>query len=180
MIGFGAVTGLVSSALSSMFGAKEGKSDVASNNSDFLKTFEQQTQQKTSDLIKTMDKNGDSVLSADEIGLSQKEFASIDTNADGKLDANELNAAYIKKEITTATQDLIKTYDINGDGKLSETEMNISPEAFSAIDTASKGAVGIQELMAAHPMNSLMAKFSSTANSLTSAANNVQRLDLTA
>ncbi|MBF0554607.1 MAG: hypothetical protein HQK96_08660 [Nitrospirae bacterium] len=184
MVGIGAAAGLFSDALSSIFGTSGAKkSDAVSGNSDFMAEFSKQTQQKTANMISALDKNGDGTLSAGEIGLSPQAFTAIDTNGDGQLDSNELNAAFVKQKNITATQNLINKYDTNGDGKLTAAELNMSASDFAAIDTTGSGAVGMQELMAASPMNSLLAQFTSTANSLTSApsaANNVQGLDMIA
>ncbi|MBF0456438.1 MAG: EF-hand domain-containing protein [Nitrospirae bacterium] len=183
MIGIDVAAGLFSSAMSSMFGSNgTAKSDTSSNSSDYAASFDKQLQQKTADLIKARDTNGDGTLSASESGMSSQAFAAIDTNGDGQLDTNELNAAYVKQSMTVSAQDLIKAYDTNGDGKLTASELNMSPDDFSAIDTAGTGAVGMKELMAADPLNSLYAKYAGTANiftNSTSAANSVQ-LDLTA
>lgn len=183
MVGINVAAGLFSSAMSSMFGSNGAtKSDTSSNSSDFSATFDQQLQQKTADLIKAHDTNGDGTLSVGESGMSPQAFAAIDTNGDGQLDTNELNAAYTKRDMTTSAQNLIKAYDTNGDGKLTAAELHMSPDDFAAIDTAGTGAVGMQELMAANPLSSLYAKYAGTANiftNSTSAANSVQ-LDLTA
>ncbi|WP_420266532.1 EF-hand domain-containing protein [Candidatus Magnetominusculus dajiuhuensis] len=187
MVGIGAVAGMFSDALSSIFGTSGSQSGAqskaVSGNGDFMAEFSKQTQQKTANMISALDKNGDGTLSADEMGLPPQTFAAIDTNGDGQLDANELNAAAVKQEITTSTQNLINKYDTNGDGKLTAAELNMSASDFAAIDTTGSGAVGLQQLMAASPLNSLLAQFTSTASSLTtapSAANSVQALNMIA
>ncbi|MBF0516004.1 MAG: hypothetical protein HQK97_02640 [Nitrospirae bacterium] len=188
MVGIGAAAGLLTSTLSSMVGINGQSNNTATGNifqnPDFLTEFNKQTKDKTTNMITALDKDGDGKLSAQEIGLSPQQFAAIDTNGDGKLDSNELNAAYIKQEITTSTQNLMQSHDLNGDGKLTASELNMSPDDFAKIDPTGSGAVGMQELLAANPLNSLLAQYTSTANMFTggpaSAANTVQRLDLTA
>ncbi|MCG6553549.1 MAG: EF-hand domain-containing protein [Candidatus Magnetominusculus sp. LBB02] len=184
MFGIDAAAGLFSSALSSMFGANSTKSSNSSDNinsSDFLSAYEAQTQQKTSDMVKSLDKNGDGTLSIDESGMSKQAFSAIDTNGDGQLDSNELNAAYVKQDMLTSAQNLMKTYDTNGDGKLTATELRISQQDFAALDTTGSGAIGIHELMDANPMKSLYEQYASTANIFTTnPANTLQGLNLTA
>jgi Ca2+-binding EF-hand superfamily protein len=180
MVGIGAAAGLAASALSSIVGAKN---NVTSYDNNFMATFEQQVKDNTKNMVKALDKNSDGSLGADEIGLSKDAFSSIDTNGDGKLSETELNAAYVKREMEKSTQDLMKTLDTDGDGKLTANEMNLSDDEFKTIDKADTGSVGFKDLMAAHPLNSVLSKFSDLAQAYTataSASGSVSKVDLTA
>lgn len=59
-------------------------------------------------LLKDRDRNGDGVLSANELGLSNKAFAKIDKDKDRKITINELNTALAGKNSA------IQTYYKNG------------------------------------------------------------------
>ncbi|MBF0318819.1 MAG: EF-hand domain-containing protein [Nitrospirae bacterium] len=180
MVGIGAAAGLAASALSSIVGTKN---TATSYDNNFITTFEQQARDSTKNMVKALDKSGDGTLNTDEIGLSKDAFSSIDTNGDSKLSETELNAAYVKREMEKSTQDLMKALDTDGDGKLTANEMNLLDDEFKTIDKASAGAVGFQELMAAHPLNSLLSKFSDLAQTYTataSTADSAKKVDLTA
>jgi Ca2+-binding EF-hand superfamily protein len=70
----------------------DGKIDLTELNRSGISKF---LDQHTSSLISSLDKNGDNVLSADELKISADTFSKIDTNGDGSADRNELNNYYI-------------------------------------------------------------------------------------
>jgi Ca2+-binding EF-hand superfamily protein len=97
------------------------------------------------------DKNGDGKVSKDEAPARMKEhFDAIDTNKDGSLDQQELQAARAKHGAKSVA-DRVAHLDKNKDGKLSKDEV---PERmqkhFDAVDTNKDGFVDAQELEAAH------------------------------
>jgi Ca2+-binding EF-hand superfamily protein len=111
--------------------------------------------------IRRFDKNGDGVLSKDEVPPSiAQRFEQLDTNGDGKLDKQEIEAFLkrLRQRLATnknakpvaqgITVDIIlKRFDMNHDGKISREEAK-GPLAknFDRIDTNKDGYLDRKEL----------------------------------
>jgi Ca2+-binding EF-hand superfamily protein len=79
----------------------DGKIDLTElSKSGIAKNLDQQT----SSLISSLDKNGDNVLSADELKVSAETFSKIDTNGDGTADRSELNNCFIANHAASQYQ----------------------------------------------------------------------------
>lgn len=96
------------------------------------------------------DKNGDGKLSKDEAPPRlQERFEAIDTNKDGSLDRQEMQAAREKRGAKSVSE-RIAQLDKNNDGKLSKDE---TPQGlqkhFEEVDLNKDGFVDAQELEAA-------------------------------
>lgn len=61
-------------------------------------------------LIKNNDANGDKLLTAEELGVSEDVFAKIDTSGDGKTDREELNAAHPLSALSKSYKDILDMY----------------------------------------------------------------------
>lgn len=100
------------------------------------------------------DANGDGRLSREEVAnaprLSQ-EFDAIDTNSDGMLTIEELQAAHGARGPGGAGRGFAR-WDADGDGKLSRAEVANAPrlsQEFDAIDANKDGFLTLDELQAA-------------------------------
>ena len=111
--------------------------------------------------IKTADTNGDGKISREEANASlpriAKNFDAIDTNKDGFITMDELQAAGGKGGRMHKMHEHLKAADTNGDGKFSREEANASlpriAKNFDAIDTNKDGFVTMEELRAFHEAN---------------------------
>ena len=75
---------------------KEGEAIAEDSGEDELpEGYEEEVEEVVVNYIDTHDTNDDSVLSAEEIGVTAEELSKIDTNGDGVVDADELFAAYL-------------------------------------------------------------------------------------
>lgn len=59
-----------------------------------------------SKVMETSDINGDSLLSIDELGISEEDFSSLDTNGDGSLSSDELESSISSKLDSMKNQEL--------------------------------------------------------------------------
>lgn len=120
-----------------------------------------QIDQMTIGFISGNDRDGDSALSIDELGLPKDIFSSIDTNNDGLASKDELNAAYYARQLDQLTNGLLGSKDTNSDSVLSIDELGLSQDIFSTIDTNKDDQASKDELNAAHPLtqysNAIMA-----------------------
>lgn len=75
---------------------KEGEAIAENSGEDELpEGYEEKVDEVVVNYIDLHDTNADSVLSAEEIGVTAEELGKIDTNGDGVVDADELFAAYL-------------------------------------------------------------------------------------
>lgn len=105
--------------------------------------------------IEEMDKNGDQMISKDEIAAHAKaRFDQVDTNDDGKLSADEM-AAHDEKEMTKRMKKrqakMLKRMDAYDDGMLSFDEMQAKQQKrmnkmFSRLDANEDGMLSAEEL----------------------------------
>ncbi len=101
---------------------------------------------RTKNLIKTKDTDGDHKLSIDELNVKTKVFNRIDNNEDGLVGRIELNRFHTKKHINARTEELINKKDSNDDGKLSIDEMELTADIFIKIDKNEDGLADKTEL----------------------------------
>jgi len=94
---------------------------------------------KASNVIENRDTNGDAVLNAEELGISEERFARIDQDEDGQMSRSELKAYLPKAYLNSKTATWIENNDINGDGILDSSEFRVSPERFAEIDKNENG-----------------------------------------
>jgi len=86
--------GVSSEIFSNIDTNSDGTADVNELNTAYLMT---QVNQMTVDLVNAKDTDGDQLLTADELGVSQDTFSTIDTNNDGTAGTDELNTAFFTK-----------------------------------------------------------------------------------
>jgi Ca2+-binding EF-hand superfamily protein len=108
--------------------------------------------------FKSMDKNGDGKISADEHAAGAKRmFDTMDANQDGQVSPAEMDAAH--ERITgrkvapgdMSAADKIKVIDGNSDGVLAANEHAAgSKKMFEEMDTNRDGFVTLGELIAGH------------------------------
>lgn len=123
------------------------------------------------DLFKSLDANTDSKLSPEEMGLSSTELALFDTDGDGVLSMDEVDAAVmtiqtgVPKTIVTPTStttggsyeeqvaaivaDFMSKEDDNHDGKISMEEGDANAEEMACVDKNGDGYADANELAAA-------------------------------
>jgi EF hand domain-containing protein len=106
---------------------------------------------------KTMDADGDGVVSASEHAAgSTAMFTKMDANQDGSVTAAEMEAAHAAKGKTKmagelSTAEKIKAIDTNGDGKLSAAEHSAGSQSmFEKMDTDKNGSLSKAESDAGH------------------------------
>ena len=113
------------------------------------------------DMFKTMDANGDNMVSAEEHAAGVKAmFAKMDTDGDGNVTAAEMDASHKMKmkddkpmRQAMSSADKIKTMDTNGDGMLSAAEHDAgAQQKFAEMDTDHDGSLSQQEMQAGHRM----------------------------
>lgn len=93
------------------------------------------------------DANGDSVLDATEFRGNAERFANIDTDSNGSLTREELEAGHKEHKGKRGGKRFEKS-DANGDGALDSSEFRGPAEAFSRLDTDSDGKLTREELKA--------------------------------
>jgi Ca2+-binding EF-hand superfamily protein len=101
-----------------------------------------------SDFITHWDADGDGKVSADEFTGPQENFADLDTNGNGFIEAAEAPQGPppegAKPEVEMGT-DFIADWDKDGDGKVSRDEYLGPPEHFDALDTNKDGFIDKSE-----------------------------------
>ena len=98
-----------------------------------------------------LDTNGDGMLTLEELqARGQSKFAETDTNSDGFLDVEELAAA-AERERAQMIERLLERKDTNGDGMLSIEEMapDNAGKLFERADTNGDGMIDADEWEAA-------------------------------
>ena len=104
--------------------------------------------------IKNKDADGDGLLNPEELGLSEEDFAGIDTNGDGFADKEELTIAYINKQQAESLDErkarFIEDKDSDGDGLLNAEELGAPEEDFAKIDKSGDGLADRVELAIAY------------------------------
>ena len=117
--------------------------------------------------FKSVDSNGDKILSAAEIEAAQSraaaqaqaniakrletEFNRLDANKDGQLSPAEFKAGAPVPRVTPAAQ-MLQQFDRNKNGKVEQEEFRAVPLAnFDRIDTNKDGTISIEEQGAAGP-----------------------------
>jgi len=156
--------GLTQDAFNMIDTNNDGTADTGELNTAYVNSLAfQMSDNISTNLINTKDTNGDMLLSADELGLTQDAFSKIDTNNDGTADISELNIAYMSDNIST---DLISTKDTNSDKLLNVDELGLTQDAFSKIDTNNDGTAG--ELNAAYLLKTQIKEYLKTINTSTS------------
>ena len=106
------------------------------------------------ELIKEMDANGDGKLSKEEVkGPLAEDFSKIDTNEDGVIDLDELEASLdsMDKPREISAEKVLKEIDDNEDGLLNELEVAAKDRRelvnnFKIIDTDEDGQLNLEEL----------------------------------
>ena len=111
--------------------------------------------------FKSMDTNGDGMVSADEHAAGTKAmFDRMDTNRDGNVTAAEMDAGHKMKteggkgmRHDMSSADKIAKMDTNGDGTLSAAEHAAGSQAkFAEMDTDKNGSLSQEEMRAGHAM----------------------------
>jgi Ca2+-binding EF-hand superfamily protein len=108
-------------------------------------------------LLSKKDTNGDGVLNAGELGVSEKAFNRIDKNGDGQVGIGELNIDARNKiaannraqAVNERISHLLSKKDSNGNGSLDAGELGMPKDVFDRIDKDRNGQVGRYELNAA-------------------------------
>jgi Ca2+-binding EF-hand superfamily protein len=98
-------------------------------------------------LFERADANGDSVLDATEFRGNAERFANIDTDSNGSLTREELEAGH-KKHKGKRGGKRFKKSDANGDGALDSSEFRGPAKAFSRLDADNDGKLTREELKA--------------------------------
>lgn len=110
------------------------------------------------DTAKTMDANGDGMISpAEHAAGAKKMFAGMDANGDGNVTAAEMDAYQASrphksgKHATMTSAEKIRAIDTNGDGRISAAEHEAgSQKMFARMDTNGDGHLTAAEMKAGH------------------------------
>ena len=122
---------------------EDGQADIKELNKFFH--FEK-INNKITNIIESKDENGDGLLNAEELGISEELFSKIDHDEDGQVDRTEIYAAIRNWNINRHTNPLIHEKDTNGDKVLTAEELGVDEELFSKIDTNEDGQADGKEL----------------------------------
>ena len=104
------------------------------------------------EMFDTIDADKDGKVTQDEMAAHRAaEFAAADTNSDGALSAEELQAKMMSEMMARHSARMIENMDNDGNGSLSADEMGKGPMAdhFARIDTDNDGAISKEEVQAA-------------------------------
>lgn len=110
---------------------------------------------KMDDKMNMMDTNKDGKIDAQEHASGAGNmFTSMDTNKDGKVDVKEMEAMKMHKgkdHYKMSAKDKIAKMDTNGDGMLDSTEHTSgASKMFTEMDTNQDGSVDVAEMKAGH------------------------------
>ncbi|WP_240790297.1 EF-hand domain-containing protein [Rhodobacter sp. SY28-1] len=103
------------------------------------------------EMFDTIDADKDGKITQDELAAHRAaEFAAADTNGDGALSAEELQAKMLAEMLARRSAQMIENMDDDGNGSLSVEEMGEGPmaEHFARIDTDNDGAISKEEAQA--------------------------------
>lgn len=157
---------------------RELKAGVRNNRDKIIAMMEEEQSQESTvssenaaaavaSFMKSADGNADGKFSEDEIGVSGKAFDALDTNKDGSVSADELQAAIESGKVVTsqdgglafrlgkpdasyridpAIADTMKKLDADGNGTLSQTESKLDTKVFAKLDTNSDGELQTEEV----------------------------------
>ena len=104
------------------------------------------------EMFDTIDADKDGKVTQDELAAHRAaEFAAADTNSDGALSAEELQAKMMAEMLARQSARMIENMDNDGNGSLSVEEMGEGPMAgnFARIDSDNDGAISKEEAQAA-------------------------------
>lgn len=104
------------------------------------------------EMFDAIDADKDGKITRDEIAAHRAaEFAAADTNGDGQLGAEELEAQMLNQMMARRATRMIENMDADGNGSLSAEEMREGPLVanFARIDTDNDGAISKAEAQAA-------------------------------
>lgn len=111
------------------------------------------------DKFKTMDTNGDGMISANEHASGVRTmFDRMDSNRDGNVTTAEMDASHKMKgdkgmRHDMSSADKIGKMDTNGDGMLSASEHDAGAQAkFTEMDADKNGSLSMAEMDAGHAM----------------------------
>ncbi len=111
------------------------------------------------DKFKTMDANGDGMISANEHASGVRAmFDRMDANRDGNVTTAEMDASHKMKgdkgmHHDMSSADKIAKMDTNGDGMLSSSEHDAGARTkFTEMDSDKNGSVSMAEMDAGHAM----------------------------
>lgn len=120
-------------------------------------------------ILADKDANGDGSLSADEMGLTEDQFKTLDTDGDGLVNQDELTSALTAKRQAFEAQmqseqaqmapppppssgdmasQILADSDSNGDGSVSASELSSNSSLTDEIDTNQDGVISAEELQA--------------------------------
>lgn len=110
------------------------------------------------DKFKTMDANGDGMVTSDEHAAGARTmFTRMDADGDGNVTTTEMDASHRMKagakadKARMSSSEKITAMDTNGDGALSASEHETGAQAkFSEMDTDGNGSLSRQEVAAGH------------------------------
>jgi Ca2+-binding EF-hand superfamily protein len=158
-------------AFSQRFGRRKGWSDRLFERSDADKDgklSKQEFEQDQKAMFARLDKNGDGKLTSDEsprwfnrraanrgadtqtledvLARAERRFAAMDTNSDGTVLKNEIDAAAAERQAHRVKREMHR-FDANRDGKITQDEYMMSAKRrFSALDLDDDGRISADDM----------------------------------
>lgn len=111
-------------------------------------------------IVSGNDKDGDGLLSVDEMGVSEDEFAALDTDGDDLVSTDELETGLAKAAedlldlsdpATGFARQIMALFDADGDSMLNLEESGLSEEAFAQADADGDGLLSAEEIAQGTP-----------------------------